>query len=535
MMVLGMFGVIAALALIAGPELAREFGYSHNRTVKLEVALSSLPMLLQAPAIGFGRGAFSAAFVRELGPSKRFYYPENIVVQWAAEWGVVFALLLLALVVLCIARGFRSARTLPQVGALTGLVAIGVHDLADFSLEMSGVAVVAAAMMGAAADSPRMRPAVSLRGLCLGVSLMAFVGAALAASLHERDIPTLERDIRGALEMQEYSRVRELVDDGLRVHPAEPIFALAGAEVAVRQRAPKAAHWLNRSQQLAPLWSAPHLLAARWLFQTNRHDQGLIELRQAEAKNRGSTRATICAILRETDNAEIAFRAAPEGRAGLDFLDRTSGCLAPSSSASAAIDAALRERDSQLVGPTVRQAKRLLHAGDTAGAVEILGALKEPDTEASRTLAMAQLRTDDAKAAELTIARLLGSSQASSAVLHTALSIYVALGKDQEANRMAARLRAQKPDPKSLAELGLRLGRLYEAEGRYPLALQAYEDANDALESPATLSSIARLARELGHRERALLAYRKLCRSEGGKGSSCSTAQDLTRGITVAP
>ena len=83
-------------------------------------------------------------------------------------------------------------------------------------------------------------------------------------------------------------KARELAMKGLSLHPSEPIFALTGAEVAVRERDPSAGRWINRAQVLAPLWSAPHLLAARWLFSLGELDQTLIEIREAEALRPGS-------------------------------------------------------------------------------------------------------------------------------------------------------------------------------------------------------------------------------------------------------
>ena len=76
----------------------------------------------------------SAAFVDEQGTDKRFFYPENLPVQWAAEWGLPVALALLVIIVWSIARGFRLRRSHAHVGGLAGLVAIGIHQLADFSL-----------------------------------------------------------------------------------------------------------------------------------------------------------------------------------------------------------------------------------------------------------------------------------------------------------------------------------------------------------------------------------------------------------------
>ena len=511
-----------------GGGLARELGHRHNIAPKFQAAAAALPVIESHPIAGVGRGAFSAAFVHEQGTHKRFFHPENLLVQWASEWGIPVALMLLVTILWSLGRGFRLRRSYAHLGGLAGLVAIGAQQLADFSLELVGVAVVASATLGAVADSVSVRFDYPLRKLCTVISVVSLLGAALALSLHGRDVFTLEMRSRAALEQENHTEARELVRDGLSLHPSEPILGLAGAEVAVREHDPSAGRWINRAQALAPLWSAPHLLAARWLFSLGEMDQALIEIREAETLRPGSARVTICSLLREGKDPAIALRAAPPGAEGAKFLDRAALCLPIQSPAAIAIDEAGRARDPTLPAPATRQARRFRRDDRPLEAVEVLRRVPKLDVEGTRTLAEAYMQANDATAAARTIAPLLSQRTVPSSVLRTAASIYLATGHDSDVQMVASRLRGQTSGKaKPLADVELFLGQLYESHRRYALALKAYEDSALAQESRTALVAIARVAEAMGNRERALLTYRRLCRFDGGKGEACASAQEL--------
>jgi tetratricopeptide (TPR) repeat protein len=528
-----------AVALFAvglqGSDLGRELSNRHNIAPKFVGAVAALPVIASHPIAGVGRGAFSAAFVDEQGTDKRFFYPENLPVQWAAEWGLPVALALLLIIVWSIARGFRLRRSHAHLGGLAGLVAIGIHQLADFSLELVGVAVVAAATLGAVADSVSVRRTLPLRKLCTVISTASLGASALAVSLIGGDVFTLEMQSRTALERGDDAQALELATKGLSLHPSEPIFALTGAELAVRQRDPSAGRWINRAQELAPLWSAPHLLAARWLFSLGELDQALIEIREAEALRPGSARTTICALLRADENPAIALRAAPEGLEGAKFLDRAALCLPLQSRAAVRIDEAARERDANLPGPRSRQAARLLAEQRPLEAVDLLRSSDELDPNGRRILAEAYLLADDLEGAAQTVGPLLSAGDVPSSTLRAAASIYVERGDEAELQRVLSRLRGQTGGKvKSLAEVELFVGKLYESQRRYGPALKAYEASHRAHESRQALLAMARVADAMGNRERALLTYRRLCRSDGGKGPACASAQQLAApGIPV--
>lgn len=530
MVAIGGFAIILVAVGLDGGALAREFSLRHNIAPKFEGAAAALPVIAGHPIAGVGRGGFSAAFVGEHGTDKRFFHPENLPVQWISEWGLPVALALILIVLWSIGRGFRLQRSQAHLGGLAGLVAIGTHQLADFSLELVGVAVLGAATLGAVADSVSVRFEFSLRKLCMMVSALSLLGAAIALSLHGGDVFTLEMQSREALEEENHGLARALVRKGLSLHHSEPIFALTGAEVAVRESEASAGRWINRAQDLAPLWSAPHLLAARWLFSRGQTDQALVEIREAEALRPGSARLTICSLLRGTEDHAIALRAAPLGSDGAAFLDRAAICLPLQSSAAVLIDEAARELDPNLPGPAIRQARRLLAAERPLEAIDLLREVAKLDLSGELVLAEAYMLANDPQAAAQTIAPLLRSREVSSTVLRTAASIFMTTGNENELQLVTSRLRGQTGGKaKPLSEVELFLGRLYESHHLYGFALRAYDDSNRAYESREALVAIARMAEALGNRERAVLTYRHLCRFDGGKGAACGTARELEK------
>lgn len=509
-------GVVLVVVALQGTSLARELGYRHNVTTKFEGAARALPLIANHPIAGVGRGAFSAAFVDQHGTEKRFFHAENLLVQWTSEWGVPVALLVVGVVIWSLLRGFRVERSAIGLGGLAGLVGVGIQQIADFSLELVGIAVVAAATLGAVADSPRAHVRLSPRALCILASVASVAGAALALTMHGGDVVSLEQRVRKALEAERHTEARALVDRGLALHPSEPMFALSGAELAVRERDPAAARWINVAQSLAPLWSAPHLLAARWLFSIGKTDQALVELRQAESLQPGSARQTICGLLRQTQEPTIALRTAPEGQAGVRLLDRAAQCLPLQSAVAIAIDEEARRLDPNAIGATSRQARRLLASGRSADAASLLGALPELDVGTTKILAEAHLRSGDVAAAADAIATVLSRPRLPSDVLRTAASIYANARDDGKLDVVASRLRALTAGKRdALAEVELFLGRLYEESQRPAHALRSYQSSLRAKETREALEAVARTAAAIGNEQRARAAHRRLCRLAG--------------------
>ena len=441
-----------------------------------------------------------AAFVDEHGTEKRFFHPENLAVQWGSEWGLPHRLGAADLDRLVDrSRVPAEARLCPPRCPVWA----GGHGCARarrlFARSCRCGGRRSRHPRGGGGFGSRSNPHSVAPALLRRVVALLLLGAGLALSMHQQDVFTLDRQIRAALEAEDHDGVRQRVQTGLALHPSEPIFALAGAEVAVREGDETAPRWINRAQDVAPLWNAPHLLAARWLFSIGRMDQGLIEIREAEALFPGSARMTICTILRAHQDPAIALRAAPRGPDGARFLDRAASCLPLQSPVAIEIDEAARKIDPDLVRPATRRARRLLAADRPLEAVDVLRDLPVLDTTARRVLAEAYMEADDPRSAAHAISPILNRREVSRNVLRTASSIYMALGDDSEIQRLASELRRQtggKAEP--LADVELFLGGLYESHGRYALALKAYEDSNQALESRRALQATARVAEAMG-------------------------------------
>ncbi len=240
---------------------------------------------------GVGRGAFEApaSGFRQDDEAVRLVYPENIVLQSASEWGVPVTLLLIGLLgagLFKLLPGLRG-RELGVIGAAAGVVAVLVHELADFGSELLGVAfplVVALAMVAGALErrkdsrskehvTPRIPMSVVTVGLLLWA--MAVAGAAWA-------VPhTLDADfdrVTAAYKAKDPS-LPSILAAAVARHPADDHLELVAAEDALRRHDPSALHHLNRALRLHPAnWQA-HYLAARTLLALGRQPQAAIELR----------------------------------------------------------------------------------------------------------------------------------------------------------------------------------------------------------------------------------------------------------------
>ncbi len=294
-----LLGLLAVL--MVGGYTAADGLWAEARTAdsveKLRHSKVSLwPMMAEAarafPMLGMGRGAFEAAFPRyqsEPNPNT-LTHPENAVLQAAAEWGAL-GLVLLAVV----AWGFlrllwRERLETLDLAALSGLAALALHDLFDFSLELPACAVAALVVLGAVAR-PRERssqgPAWSLRpsALVMGAGAALTVAALVALVPGRHRLGDAEAELSqlvtsGAPLSEAHARGLALVDR----HPADYLLyrLMASAHAARgREGAGEALALINRALYLAPLDASSHRVAARALLALGRSAQGFLEYRLA--------------------------------------------------------------------------------------------------------------------------------------------------------------------------------------------------------------------------------------------------------------
>jgi O-antigen ligase len=300
---LALAGLLLALASAAGlaaNDLLRSRMFPDNPATlwdnqKTRGWRASLNLAADYPWTGVGRGAFEAPATayRKQTEGVRLSNPENILLQTSTEWGFPVTALLAVLVGLA---AFRVGRVLPKLepstqAAACGVLAVLLHEMADFGLETTGVAlptVVALAVVVARAERVREKTRPEARPLPLrmvapaaGVWALALAGAAWALPR------TLEADGSRALRA-----VQTRAPDGesqiaaaIRRHPADYYLELLAATHAMAvppaQRKVDVIQRLNRALTLYPADGASHALAARWLAGNGRRSQAAIEYRLA--------------------------------------------------------------------------------------------------------------------------------------------------------------------------------------------------------------------------------------------------------------
>ncbi|RUO94094.1 polymerase [Corallococcus sp. AB018] len=307
-----LLGLLATLSV--GAYLAADQLWAEARTVDGVESLrrgkmEPWPMMARAarafPVLGMGRGAFEAAFPRyqtEPNPNT-FTHPENAVLQVAAEWGVP-GLLLLGLGVWAFVKRVRREDHGPvELAALSGVAALALHNLFDFSLELPACAVAVAVVLGAV-FRPREAERMAARRTKLGtlpVGPALALAAGLTVVMLVALVPGRRRmaDAEALLAERVAARapgaeVRALGLQLIDVHPADYLLYRLMAMASVSngaEGAKDALSFVNHTLYLRPLDAPAHRVAARALLHLGRREQAFLEYRLAHEA--GDTRVLI--------------------------------------------------------------------------------------------------------------------------------------------------------------------------------------------------------------------------------------------------
>lgn len=459
---------------------------------KLTLVARAYAFTAEHPWLGVGRGAFASAFPAAQPSPDRFEHAESFVAQWAAEWGWPVSALLLVAIVHALWRRLATRRSLATLGALAALVTVAAHNALDLGLELVGVAVVWAFLLGATA-TPGRHPNAPRRLRCVQLAWgsVAFGAVALAAvgpSLVRDDAETLTHELRAHFAAREREAFARTLARAAPLHPARPEIAFLAAEEALAHGDVRAGRWINRAMQLAPGWAGPHVQAMRWLWNTGRTGQALVELRLAAERDVHSVRPHLCDLASYDPDGVV--QATPTGPSGATFLEVASGCFAADSPGGRRIDDALERRFPKHPWSRLRNAERALAAGDPKRALELsreaFAAAPEQAERALEIEARAHARAGAPEAMRAALERLRGTIGA-------------------RPDRLAAAMRLE-------AELEVGLGNL----GR---ALVVHEQSYRITNDTDALWRAAEIAERIGDRRRAARAYDELCELAPERGA----------------
>lgn len=320
--------VIAVASYLAWDALAQEWATTDSlekvRESKLGMWPAFLPLLRAHWLIGVGRGAFEPAFqrVQELAPQSTATHPESLIFQWTTELGAPMGLLLLGGCAFALAHTLsRRFHHVEPLACAAAVLAVGVHELADFGLEFAGVAVPASVAFAIALTNVAGRQRSSRReegrrsrlrqrlALAATPPLALVMGVALAASS-----PTMAEGSERLASQLGRAPAEAIAAEAARLaerHPADYFPHLLAAQAFERERPLRVDRMLPftaRAMYLRPAHPTAHHLAARALLAAGRREQARLEYRLSIGYG---NHAAIAEVARRFETAEDLLAAVP--------------------------------------------------------------------------------------------------------------------------------------------------------------------------------------------------------------------------------
>jgi tetratricopeptide (TPR) repeat protein len=327
---------VAAVVLAQSESAARQL--ASGDVSKLDVISQAFRLCASYPLFGVGRGAFESSFPKERlsGGNYVFTHPENIAAQWAGEWGVPVTILAFGLLAYALRPKEVTTRSHVPAGAYVAILAVGAHNLVDFSSEVPGVmaalCVCAAMTTGGtreigheAARTGKGAPLLALASVVFAVGTFLLRDHELGEE--QRALHTLVGDpeVQGT---QFYPSIRSAM---LR-HPASPYLPFLGAYFAATHGDQSAIPWVSRAldrsatytvmdangaARKVPNYGRAHLLLGRALARVS-PSQARLEYRFALEQDEStftSMRDEVHTLIASYDDAvELMPQGTPEDR-----------------------------------------------------------------------------------------------------------------------------------------------------------------------------------------------------------------------------
>jgi hypothetical protein len=495
---------------------------------KVRIAIRGLDLVARNPWLGVGRGGYSAAFVGLLGTDVRHGFAENFLVQWAADWGLPFALASVGILAVVLVRAVRSARSIDRLSAIAALIGLAAHELVDFATEMPGILVVTALLaVGALADRRHRRATKGgvvtpwVAAPVLTLALVVFPGTSLLGD----SVDEQQQRIETAIESRSWGDAERMVADGLEGRPGEPVLVLLGAYVRVATDDRSALRWLNAAMALAPHWSSPHVLAAEWLASRGAREQAWLEIREAERTEPARAVAAACSFAQSDGDGERAVRLFSEEPDGPVFLESMIDvCSTMPLEPRRIIDQELLARG--VPAARRRAAQQALVDGDAHAALQLLeGITLDQDPLGVLVRADALVRVGRASDAVALLEQFHGTTVPRARVLEQLARARAAEGDVAATHAVIQQLQGEAHgDAAAIADALMLLAELDAQLGDRPAAYAAYDRAQTVDPSRGALGRAYDLAQRSGDAHRADALRLRLCGGATATDPACTHA-----------
>jgi tetratricopeptide (TPR) repeat protein len=290
----------------------------------------TLPMIVDFPAFGVGRGAFEGGFQPYRGvrgnASTVYAHAENLILDWVSEWGILVGAAAVVGFGIVVYQLFSRAR---KDSTLTGLaaavLAVVLGGMVDFGVEIFGIAALLVTVLSTAnAAEVSPSPRSWLRFVPAGATLLAFafvlaVGANTARA--DRKAVRAHPALVSGASTGTFGALRSELRAEMSRHPGDAYFPLVGAYLAARE-GKNALPWLGRALERNPYSGAAHLALGEALALLKQPAQALLHLRLAAIYDFSlSDRALRRAVEIEPDVDALARAFPPATTGGSAFVD----------------------------------------------------------------------------------------------------------------------------------------------------------------------------------------------------------------------
>lgn len=491
--------------------------------------------------LGVGRGAFRVAVMPIVPEPIRMMYAECLPLQYAIEFGIPCAIVLLCVLSWQAGRAVLWWRSPAQLGGAVGVLTLGLQNLLDFSLELVGIAIPAVVCLAASMPKPardtRDKPArwrlthLAVAGLV--VSALASVSLGQLASRH--DIRVVQERLTASSHAGDSKQFWDDFSETVRFHPADATIAGLAAYEKMREGAPDAPFWLNRTMRLAPALGNPHIWAGYWLRSRGRWSQAEDELRSAGALEPQVLLSVLCAWLRDRPSSEFAINVAPTSGPGRrDVLNAAAECLEGVAGAEAEkLDAILLAESPAHPAAHLRAARRSLAANEPANAIAEVRLARKlaprlADTFELEALALTKLGRA-AQAATL-LASAIGRTDNKRRLLFALASAQAAAGDGAAMRDTIDQLRVNSgANPTSLAEALAHQSQCERTLGNKARALTAMVEAYRTSNARSYQAAASLIAYDMGQTEYVLHAWAELCEAQYDGRAYCNAREKLRK------
>jgi tetratricopeptide (TPR) repeat protein len=533
-------GVLTVAGYLAYDTILKEMKTLGNidavrEDMKFQAWKGTMPMILDHPIVGIGRGAFASVYPRykSVVAEATFTHPENEVIQNLVEWGPIFGgMFLLIFAGTVFMSLYRARESFSMGGCLAGVFVVSLHNLVDFNLETGGVAMPFILILSMLCASPfshaggplafetRLRipkwfaTVLVPSALAIGILAAPFAGT---HALERKTQEILAQADTGAAEPCVGGALGEAACNLLRHHPGDYLAPLIVGKAFLDAKPPvldKAVHWLARALYLNPGSAVGHHLIGRALLFAGSREQALSEYQASAEADRTQLTNLISEVLTLTGNTDAAIRITPQDA---DGLLSTARILRTLDKVDAAITACRKATELNVTRVDILDllAELFLSQGQLDDAAETAQKLIDIEPQhdygylvEGRAL-LAKGETEKAVKVWQT-----GFEQAPESIplAFQLTEFYLKNTKITEAEDIAKRLYALAPtDDNSQSQINYLLGHIQEARGAFVEARRYYRVAASLMpNAPSNLHNVARMEERIGNWEEAERIYKQL-------------------------